>query len=99
MKAMPRLGYAYAPVYLIAVRQGLKYLKTTLEYLNTTLKYLNTTSEYLNTTLKYLNTTLKYLNTTSRYLFGNEGSNNAAKTKDEQVKSPRTFTKSGNWTP
>ncbi|MCC5599465.1 hypothetical protein, partial [Nostoc favosum] len=68
--ASPRVGglFGVAPVYLIAVRQSLKYSNTTLKYLNTTLKYLNTTLKYLNTTLKYLNTTLKYLNTTLKYL-------------------------------
>ncbi|MHC5763657.1 hypothetical protein [Nostoc sp.] len=33
-------GYAYVPVYLIAVRQSLKYSNTTSEYLNTILEYL-----------------------------------------------------------
>ncbi|AUB38340.1 Carboxypeptidase C [Nostoc flagelliforme CCNUN1] len=55
-------------MYLIAVRQSLKYSNTTSEYLNTTSEYLKTTLKYLKTTLKYLNTTLKYLNTTLKYL-------------------------------
>ena len=67
MKAMLRLGYAYAPVYLIAVRQSLKYSNTTSEYLNTTFKYFNTILKYLNMTFKYFNTTSKYLNTTFKY--------------------------------
>ncbi|MCC5599213.1 hypothetical protein [Nostoc favosum] len=47
-----RNAYGVAPVYLIAVRQSLKYSNTTSEYLNTTLKYLKTTLKYLKTTLK-----------------------------------------------